>query len=432
VNIEIIKYIKLIQKHPIKNKIENSIRPMTFSDFESGYYWFQGTGFFIQYGKDIIFLSARHNFIKKDLYREDGNFINLQKNIENFFIIKNLYFCDLKNNDERIQSEIVNVFIHSVLPKDTQELALIGLSDEDLNDVAVITFTKKFSDDFLDKNNFIKLNYSAAIRTNHKDDAQSPEVDDTVFVSGYCIGDDKNYINCIEIDDDGICKQSEMSLNRNYVIGKIVKKDDSAFQDVRYINKVEVTENFGLETLNGFSGSPVFLIKNDDIKFTGMIIRGGKKYFYFINVDFIRTYLMKNDIEMMQLGLAPSNNKMFEEVKKILDENNIQVIDKDEEKEALSFQVKDSMFVISYKYMCHIFVLEILLRNIEMMTHENFNLLADICFHIHETDKYDLMKKFFDKVPITDSVISQLKEKYIILIQKGKKFSYEDIFDINV
>lgn len=431
-NIETLKHIKLIQEHPLKTKIENSIRPMTFSDSESGYYWFQGTGFFIHYGKDLIFLSARHNFIKKDLYGKDGNFVNLQKNIENFFIIKNLHFCDLKNNDERIQSQINNVFIHSVLPKDTEELSLMGLSDEDLNDIAVITFTKKFSDYFLDKNNFIKIDYSAAIRINHKDDAHSPEVDDTVFVSGHCIGDDKNYINCIEIDDDGMCKQFEMSLNRNYVIGKIVKKDDSAFQDVRYINKVEVTENFGLKTLNGFSGSPVFLIKNNDIKFTGMIIRGGEKYFYFINVDFIRTYLMMNDIEMMQLGLAPSNNKMFEGVKKILEKNNIQVIDKDEEKEALSFQVKDSTFVISYKYMCHIFVLEILLRNIDMMTHENFNLLADICFHIHESDKYDLMKKFFDKVPITNSIIGQLKEKYVTLIQKGKKFSYEDIFDIKV
>ncbi len=64
----------------------------------------------------------------------------------------------------------------------------MGLSDEDLNDVAVITFTKKFSDYFLDKNNFIKIDYSAAIRTNHKDDTQSPKVDDTVFVSGHCIG----------------------------------------------------------------------------------------------------------------------------------------------------------------------------------------------------------------------------------------------------
>ncbi|WP_164469728.1 hypothetical protein [Aliarcobacter cryaerophilus] len=119
-NIETLKHIKLIQEHPLKTKIENSIRPMTFSDSESGYYWFQGTGFFIHYGKDLIFLSARHNFIKKDLYGKDGNFVNLQKNIENFFIIKNLHFCDLKNNDERIQSQINNVFIHSVLPKNFQ------------------------------------------------------------------------------------------------------------------------------------------------------------------------------------------------------------------------------------------------------------------------------------------------------------------------
>jgi hypothetical protein len=110
-----------------------------------------------------------------------------------------------------------------------------------------------------------------------------------------------------------------MSLNRNYIFGKVITKDDTAFQGVRYINKVEVIENFGLKTLNGFSGSPVFLIKNNNIKFTGMIIRGGEKYFYFINVDFIRTYLMTNDIGIMQLGLTPSNNKMFEGAKNILD-----------------------------------------------------------------------------------------------------------------
>lgn len=431
-NEKTLKYIKLIQTHPFKNKIDSSIRPMTFSDIDSGYYWFQGTGFFIQYGNDLIFLSARHNFIKKDLYAKDGDFINLQKNIENFFIIKNLHFCDLKNHDERIQSEINNIFIHSVLPKDTEELAFVGLSDEDLNDITVVSFTKKFSEYFLKINNFISLDYSVAIRSDQEDDAQSPEIDDIVFVSGFCIGDDKNYINCIEIDDDGKCKKSEMSLNRNYILGKVITKDDTAFQGVRYIDKVEVIEKFGLKTLNGFSGSPVFLIKNNDIKFTGMIIRGGEKYFYFINVDFIRTYLMMNDIEIMQLGIAPSNKKMLEGVKRILDAHNIQVVDTDKEKEALSFQVNNSTFVISYKYMCHILALEILLKNIEMMTHENFNLLADICFHIHESNKYDLMKKFFDKIHITDSMISQLKEKYVILIQKGKKFSHDDIFDINV
>ena len=226
-NEERLKHIKLIQTHSIKNKIDSSIRPMTFYDYESGYYWFQGTGFFIQYGNDLIFLSARHNFIKKDLY-EDGNFINLQKNIENFFIIKNLHFCDLKNPDEIIKSEISNIFIHSVLPKDTEELASSGLSDEDLNDIVLVSFTKKFSEYFLNINNFIRLDYSVDMTT-EQDDAQSPEIGDIVFVSGFCVGDDKNYINYIEIDDDGMCKKSEMSLNRNYILGKVTTKAVSSF-----------------------------------------------------------------------------------------------------------------------------------------------------------------------------------------------------------
>lgn len=431
-NDEIFKYIKLIQEHPIKDKIDNSIRPMTFNDIENGYYWLQGTGFFLQYGEDLIFLSARHNFIKKDLYSGDSDFINLQKNIENFFIIKNLHFCDLKNHSERIQSEIDNIFIHSILPKDTEELAILGLSDEDLNDIAVVTFTKKDSENILNKSNFIKIDYTPSIRINQTDDSQSPEIDDTVFVSGYCFGDEKNYINCTEIDSDGMCKKSEMSLNKNYVIGKIIEKNDSVFENVRYINKVEVIENFGLKTLNGFSGSPVFIIKNKEIKFTGMIIRGSKKYFYFINVDFIKTYLMMNDIQIMQLGLAPSNKKMLDGVKNILDEKSIPIVEIDEDKEKLSFIVNGYTFVMSYKYMCHIFALKILLKNIDMMTNQNFNLLADICFHIHEQDKYKEIEKFFDKVPITDSIITKLKDKYTLLIQKGKKFSYKDIFDIKV
>ena len=309
---------------------------------------------------------------------------------------------------------------------------ILGLADEDLNDIAIITFTKKFSDNFIDKNNFIKISYLAAMRVNNQDDAQSSELGDTVFVSGYCIGDEKNYIKPIEIDENGTCKKSEMSLNRNYVIGKIIEKDNSAYENVRYINKVEVIENFGLTTLNGFSGSPVFIIKNQDIKFTGIIIRGGEKYFYFINIDFIRTYLMMNDIEIMQLGLAPYSNGMFDSVKNILDEYDIQIIGQDKEKEKLSFKVKNDTFVISYKYMCHIIALKILLKNIDIMTNENFNLFADICFHIYESNKYDLIRNFFDKVPITNSIIDQLKEKYKVLIQKGKKFSYKDIFDIQV
>ena len=139
--------------------------------------------------------------------------------------------------------------------------------------------------------------------------------------------------------------------------------------------------------------------------------------------------MMKN-IGIMQLGLTPSSNKMFDDVKNILDMNKIQIIDKDEEKEALSFELNNFTFIISYKYMCHIFVLKILLKNIDVMTNENFHLLADICFHIRETDKYDFIKNFFDKIFITEFVINQLKEKYITLIEKGKKFSYDDIFDI--
>ena len=37
-----------------------------------------------------------------------------------------------------------------------------------------------------------------------------------------------------------------MSLNRNYILGKVITKDDTAFQGVRYIDKVEVIEKFGL------------------------------------------------------------------------------------------------------------------------------------------------------------------------------------------
>jgi hypothetical protein len=33
---------------------------------------------------------------------------------------------------------------------------------------------------------------------------------------------------------------------------------------------------------------------------------------------------------------------------------------------------------------------------------------------------------------LKSTIISQLKEKYVVLIQKGKKFSHDDIFDINV
>ena len=432
-DIKILEYIKLIQEHHLKKKIEDSVRPMTFSESATGYYWLKGTGFFIQYGHYLIFLSARHNFTKKDLYVEDNYFSDLRENIENFFIIKNLHLCDLKDNNERIQNEIDNIFIHSVLPKNTRELEFFGLADEDLNDIAIITFTKKFSNSFLNKNSFIKIDTLPPARVKQNDDTKSPEIGDIVFVSGHCVGNEdnkQNYIESIEMDDYGIFKKSEMTLNRNYIIGKIIEKKDSVFGGVRYFNKVKIIENFGLKNLSGFSGSPVFLIKNNDIKFTGMIIQGKGNHFSFINIDFIRTYLMMNNIGIMQLGLTSSSDRMFNDVKNILDKHNIQIIDKDEEKEALSFELNNLTFIITYKYMCHIFVLKILLKNIDVMTNENFHLLADICFHIRETDKYDLIKNFFDKISITESIIVQLKEKYIVLIEKGKKFSYDDIFDI--
>ena len=293
---KISKIIETISNHKIKSKIDNSIRPMTFRDNSMWYYWLKGTGFFIQYEKDLLFLTARHNFIKEDLYKNTKHFKNMKENINNFFIIKNLHFCDLKNEDEVIQTEIDNIFLHSVLPKDNEMLSLVGLEDEDLNDLAIITFSDEFAKKFLKNNKFIFLDYNVSIRTNIKDEATSSAEGDIVFVVGHCLDENAdNFVNPI-LDDNGNAIKSEMSLNKNYVIGEITESDEKH----RYFMKVKVLEKFELETLNGFSGSPVFAVKENDVKLTGMIIRGGKEYFYFISIDFIRTYLMMNDIEIMQ------------------------------------------------------------------------------------------------------------------------------------
>ena len=423
---KILDIIDFIYTNKFKKIIDNSIRPMTFRDNNSGYYWLQGTGFSLQYGDDLLFLTARHNFIKKDLYQdEDNSFTALKENLNNFFIIKHNHFCDLKDTREVIQEEIDNTFIHSILPKDSAELSNIGLPDEDLNDLAVVTFSKNFAKEFLKDNNFIKLNYNTP-RISTIDDTEFANIDDIVFVTGHCLSTNSgNFVNPI-FNDDGKVIKSEMSLKRNYIFGKVINTNHS---DTNFFTKVEVIANIdNLETLNGFSGSPVFIIKDKKIKLTGMIIRGGEKYFYFISISFIRTYLMMNDIEIMQIGNMTDYKKQFSEIKVLLQTYNIDILEHNSEQKKIEFEVDDKPYVISYKYTCHIFALKILLKNIQLFSDVNLHLLSDICFHIHDSDKYEKINGFFDKNILTTKLIEQVSKKYTDLISQGKKFLFSDMF----
>jgi hypothetical protein len=130
----------------------------------------------------------------------------------------------------------------------------------------------------------------------------------------------------------------------------------------------------------------------------------------------------------MQIGNMTDHKKQFSEIKLLLQAYNVDILEHNEEQKKVEFEIDNKSYVISYKYYCHIFALNILLKNIKLFTDVNLHLLSDICFHIYDADKYEKLNHFFDKNILTIELIEQLSKKYTDLISQGKKFFFSDMF----
>jgi hypothetical protein len=397
--------------------IEDSIRPITFCD--NGYYWIFGTGFFILYGEDLYFLTARHNFIRKDLFINES-FDDVQKKIDSFFIIRNLIKgIDLKDPENIIKEEIHNIFFHPVLPKN-ERLEQIGLGSEDLNDIAIITFNKAFANKFILNKKLINLDTNG-LRVK-KDMGKSAENNDIVFVAGYCLDNrSENEVVPVDFDDENNVIKSEMNLNRNYLFGKVVENTTS------FIKRVEIFFDNDFISYNGFSGSPVFLYKDEKIYFTGLVIRGGNKQIYFISIDFLRFYLMSTDIGSI-------NNKFFINDKEVLNscyekikfskKNDIKIIEV--ENQQMIIEVNKEEFSISCEYLCDVISLEILLNNISFFNKENFAFIRDFCYNlVSDKDKISLKKHLIN---LDKNILKKLKSIYYENMKNGHKIDLSEVF----
>ncbi|GAB6044917.1 hypothetical protein JCM11957_05150 [Caminibacter profundus] len=396
--------------------IEDSIRPITFN--YDGYYGIFGTGFFILHGEDLYFLTARHNFIRKDLFINES-FDNVQKNIDSFFIIRSLRKgIDLKNTENIIKEEIHNIFFNSILPKN-EELEKLGLGSEDLNDIAIITFNKTFAKKFILNRKLISLDTNG-LRI-EKDMGKSAENNDIVFIAGYCLDDrSKNEVIPVKFDDEGNVVKSEMSLNRNYLFGKVVENITS------FIKRVEIFFDNDFIDYSGFSGSPVFLYKDENIYFTGLVIRGGNKQIYFISIDFLRVYLMYTDIGSINnkffIDKKEALNSCYEKIKLL--KNDIKIIEV--KNEQIIIEVNKEEFSISCEYLCDVISLEILLNNRFFFNKENFAFIRDFCYNlVSYTDKFSLKKHL---VNLDKNILEKLKLKYYEYMKNGYGIDLSELF----
>ena len=396
--------------------IKDSIRPVTF--YNDGYYGIFGTGFFILHGEDLYFLTARHNFIRKDLFINES-FVNLQQNVDSFFIIKNLRKgIDLKNTENIIKEEIHNIFLHPILPKNV-ELEKLGLASEDLNDIIIVTFSKEFTKRFILHKKLISLDTNG-LRIG-KDMGKSAENNDIVFIAGYCLDNDsKNEVIPVEFDEESNVIKSEMSLNTNYLFGRVVENPSS------FIKKVEIFFDNNFRDYNGFSGSPVFLYKNKSIYFTGLVIRGSNKQIYFISIDFLRVYLMLTDF-------GNANNKFFINEHEVLNscyekikllKDNVKIIEA--KNKQIIIEVNEEEFSISCEYLCDVISLEILLNNRFFLNKENFVFIRSLCYNlVSNKDKIFLKKLLFN---LDNNILEKLKLKYYEYMKKGYKINLSELF----
>ncbi|AZV46908.1 hypothetical protein C3L23_06375 [Nautilia sp. PV-1] len=413
----ITEIIKNICNSEFDKVIADSIRPIIF--YSNGYYGIFGTGFFILHGEDLYFLTARHNVIRKDLFISE-NFSDLQKNIDSFFIINNLRKgIDLKNTKSIIKEEIHNIFFHSILPKNEK---IEGLGSEDLNDIAIVTFNEEFAKKFMLDKKLISLDTNGLRKK--EDMGKSVDNNDIVFIAGYCLDKkSKNEVIPVKFDDEGNVIKSEMSLNINYLFGKIVESTTSL------IKQVNVFFDNGFTDYNGFSGSPVFLYKDKNIYFTGLVIRGGNKQIYFISIDFIRLYLMRTDIGSVNnkffINENEALNSCYEMIKLLKDD--IKIIDV--QNKQIIININKEEFSISCEYLCDVISLEILLNNRMFFNQENHVFIRDFCYNmISNSDKILLKKCLISN--LNENILKKLKLVYYEYLKKGYKIDLNSLLNI--
>lgn len=340
--------------------LNNTVRPNLFyynDGFPSCYgYWLKGSGFFIKYGNSYIYLTARHNFEKENIFK---NYQSHQYN--NLILLKSI----TKNQDIKFENthvKIDNIFISSLNPDYSTQLG--DFFSSDLTDISIVTLDQKLT------RNIPFMSYRpvfSGIISNEKEDVKVSKKNDILLVAGH--PHERNTYNFIEEDNK---QYATLSLNRCYLIGKCISNQKG-------IGTIEIEHDGYVSDFNGFSGSPVFLynFENNKYDLTGMIIRGTSlsKKVHYISIEFIYFYLMNTDIQTMRLEYDITQEKKKRIVKDLIKLN---IGDIKHNKNKILINKGDETLSINFKYEYAIKPIFMLSKNKELINEKNLYVLQEI------------------------------------------------------
>lgn len=381
------KEINAIFKNGFINLLNDSVRPNLFF-YDNGFptcygYWLKGTGFFIKYGKSFIYLTARHNFEKNDVF---SNYSSFQYN--SLILLKRLDIKqDIKYKNTHV--DIDNIFISSINPDYSSTYG--HLFSSDLTDMAIVTINEKL------KKHLPYLSYKpsfSGVKSSVDKDTAISEKGDFLLIAGH--PHEKNTYEYFYEEDNSY---AELVLKRCYLFGKCLENKEG-------IGTIEI-ESDDTNDYNGFSGSPVFVYdkKKDRYKLTGMLIRGTSlsKKGYYISIQFIFFHLMQTDIQTMRLEYDISGEKK-QEIIKDLKSLNIGEIKHNNKK--IFINREDETITINFKYEYSIKPLFILSKNSDLINVENLYILQELIVK----SKFNLeVEQLLNEIDYDDDKLNKIK-----------------------
>lgn len=381
-----IKEINAIFKNGFRNLLDESVRPNLFfynDGFPTCYgYWLKGTGFFIRYGNHLIYLTARHNFLKNDIF---SNYSDFQYN--NLILLKQLNKKqDIKYKNTHV--DIDNIFINSVNPDYSSQYG--HLCSSDISDIAIITINEKL------KHNLPYLDYKEHFfYSERKGNTFVAKNNDFLFIAGH-----PHEKNTYEYIYDNEKNYAELLLQRCYLTGKCVENKDG-------IGIISIINDNNIADYNGFSGSPIFVYnnENDTYELTGMFIRGSSlsKRGYFISINYIYLNIMNTDINTMRLELDISNKKKQEIIRHLKE---LEIGEIKYNKNKIFINRKDETITVNFKYEYSIKPLLILSKNSDLIKEENLYILQEIIVK----SKFNLeVEKLLYEIDYNDDKLNQIK-----------------------